>query len=118
MIVISLFSALPLHASQHCAYTLYEAVLYGVLGGGDEGMLMYVHHVGVLINYVWVLFAGGTHFWGAWLGLTEGTNICLTPLLFTRRVDRMEVRGRCKLPKWIVLCEVPWNSESPVPYRT
>ena len=53
----------------HCGFTVYEASLYVVLGN-DEGALMYVHHFGVLFNYAWVLLAGGTHFWGAWLGVS------------------------------------------------
>jgi len=74
----------------HCGYTIYEASLYANLTGTDEGWLMYGHHAVVLVNYTWCLAGGHGTFWACLMGVTEGTNVCLSPLVFLRRAGRME----------------------------
>ena len=58
----------------HVASSLYEAVVYFIY---RKPMVYMVHHAIVIYAYGTGLWVGAMHFWGAWDGLTEVSNINL-----------------------------------------
>ena len=58
----------------HVASSLYEAVVFFVY---KKPMVYMVHHAIVIYAYGAGLWVGAMHFWGAWDGLTEVSNINL-----------------------------------------
>ena len=71
----------------HVASSLYEAGVYCVY---RKPWLYYVHHAIVLYAYGVGLWVGAMHFWGAWDGLTEASNVNLCIL----KIGLILQRGR------------------------
>ena len=61
----------------HLGSSLYEAAVYLVF---SKPLVYMVHHAIVVYAYGIGLFVGAMHFWGAWHGLTEASNINLSIL--------------------------------------
>ena len=61
----------------HVGQSVYESVLFAI---HRKPLVYQVHHVIVLVSYGLALYCGRMHFWAAWAGCVESTNINLCVL--------------------------------------
>ena len=71
----------------HCAHTVYEMGIY-IFIPPKEGALMWLHHSIVMSNFLICLLNQTNHYYACILGLTEGTNMCLVPVIFYKTIGR------------------------------
>ena len=90
----------------HVGSSLYECATYVYHG---KPWVYMVHHAVVLYCYIGVLYIGALHFWFAWAGLVEATNlhvcflkICLI-MNVCRRTVAEAVNGGCLYVTYLLL---------------
>ena len=90
----------------HVGSSLYECATY--IYHGKPWVYM-IHHAIVVYCYVGVLYIGGLHFWFAWAGLVEATNIhvCFLKICLILNVCRHSlaeaVNGGCLYVTYLLL---------------
>ena len=100
----------------HVGQSLYESCLFFV---HRKPLVYQLHHVIVVLSYGLALYCGRMHFWAAWAGLVESTNInlCILQMMVISGVGRGSLgetlNGAClwllylvfrvlMLPAWLI----------------